>query len=189
MTTVTTVLAIGATGNIGRLVVDELLARGVTVRALVRDVARARSILPDAVEVARGDLATGEGLAAAVDGVDAIVLTHGGETREVDYDGVRRILEALDGRVPRIVLMTSMAVSRGGDQYGGLLHWKRRAERLVRAYGAPYTIVRPGWFDYQGGDENAVLFEQGDVRDVDVRKGVTLAWLYKLLSLNQSLEL
>jgi uncharacterized protein YbjT (DUF2867 family) len=26
--------------------------------------------------------------------------------------------------------------------------WKRRGERLVRASGLPYTIVRPGWFDY-----------------------------------------
>lgn len=42
--------------------------------------------------------------------------------------------------------------------------WKRREERLVRASGLPYTIVRPGWFDYNAPDEHTVLFLQGDTR-------------------------
>lgn len=41
---------------------------------------------------------------------------------------------------------------------------KRRAERLVRASGCPYTIVRPGWFDYNKGDEHKLTFLQGDAR-------------------------
>lgn len=61
--------------------------------------------------------------------------------------------------------MTSIGVSRRGA-YGGstgqLLEWQRRSERLVRASGAPYTIVRPGWFDSVGpGNERPVL-EQTD---------------------------
>jgi uncharacterized protein YbjT (DUF2867 family) len=42
--------------------------------------------------------------------------------------------------------------------------WKRRAERLVRASGCPYMIVRPGWFDYNKPDEHHLLFLQGDPR-------------------------
>jgi len=42
--------------------------------------------------------------------------------------------------------------------------WKRRSERLVRASGLPYTIVRPGWFDYNRPDEHRLLFLQGDSR-------------------------
>jgi uncharacterized protein YbjT (DUF2867 family) len=42
--------------------------------------------------------------------------------------------------------------------------WKRRSERLVRASGLPYTIVRPGWFDYNGPDEHRLLLLQGDRR-------------------------
>ena len=42
--------------------------------------------------------------------------------------------------------------------------WKRRAERLVRASGHPYTIVRPGWFDYNEPDERQLVFLQGDRR-------------------------
>jgi uncharacterized protein YbjT (DUF2867 family) len=32
--------------------------------------------------------------------------------------------------------------------------WKRRGERLVRASGLPYTIVRPGWFDYNDAGQH-----------------------------------
>jgi uncharacterized protein YbjT (DUF2867 family) len=181
MSEISTVLAIGATGTIGRLVVGELLARGLTVRALVRDPERARRVLSPEVAFAVGDMATGEGLTEAVAGVDAIVFTHGGESRDVDYDGVRRVLEALGGAKPRISLMTSMSVSQGGDHYGGLMHWKRRAERLVRAYGAPYTVTRPGWFDLQGAGQNAVLMEQGDNSAVESRRGLSTDHLAKTL--------
>lgn len=177
MTAIANVLCVGATGTIGRLVVGELLGRGLRVRALVRDPERARRVLSPEVELAVGDMATGEGLRAAVEGVDAIVLTHGGEAREVDYDGVRRVLAALDRRSARIVLMTSMAVTQGTDQYGGLLNWKRRAERLVRAYGAEYTIVRPGWFDLHGPADRNVLMEQGDLADVESRRGLSTSHL------------
>ena len=42
--------------------------------------------------------------------------------------------------------------------------WKRRAERLVRKSGNEYTIVRPGWFDYNKSDEHKLVFLQGDTR-------------------------
>ena len=45
-----------------------------------------------------------------------------------------------------------------------LCGWKRRGERLVRASGLPYTIVRPGWFDYNKPDEQQLVFLQGDRR-------------------------
>jgi uncharacterized protein YbjT (DUF2867 family) len=34
----------------------------------------------------------------------------------------------------------------------------------VRASGLPYTIVRPGWFDYNEGDQHRLVFLQGDQR-------------------------
>ena len=42
--------------------------------------------------------------------------------------------------------------------------WKRRGERLVRAGGLPYTIVRPGWFDYNEPDQQHLVMLQGDRR-------------------------
>ncbi|WP_084077835.1 SDR family oxidoreductase [Demequina sp. NBRC 110057] len=167
-----TVLAIGATGSIGRLVVDDLIRHGFAVRALVRDPSRARATLPDSVDLVRGDLATGEGLADAVAAVDGIVFTHGGDPRTVDYEGVARLIDALGESRPRIALMTSMSVSVGSDVYGGVLHWKRRSERLVRAAGLPHTIVRPGWFDNETADQTGLVLEQGDATPLNDRRGV-----------------
>ncbi|WP_113717677.1 NAD(P)H-binding protein [Arthrobacter dokdonensis] len=54
--------------------------------------------------------------------------------------------------------------SRAGRLDGSAHDWKRRGERLVRASGNPYTIARPGWFDYNGGDQLAITLPQGDTR-------------------------
>ena len=163
------VLVVGATGGIGSRVVAAAQRHDLDVRALVRDPSRAERLLPGA-ELVRGDLEQPASLTQALRGVGAVVFTHGGNgspdaARRIDYGGVAAVLHALDGRTPRLVLMTSIGVSRRGA-YGGstgqLLDWKRRSERLVRASGAPYTIVRPGWFDSVGpGDERLVL-EQTD---------------------------
>lgn len=155
------VLVVGATGSIGRKVVAALGTHGLPVRALVRDLRRGRSILPG-VELVRGDLERPETLAAAVEGVDAVVFTHGGSGQRVDYGGVRNILAAFPGPLPRIALMTSIGVTHSGGAYRDLLEWKRRSERLVRASGAPYTIVRPGWFDNTSPGDEALTLEQGD---------------------------
>src|SRR4051794_25843872 len=93
----TRVLVVGATGSIGRLVVSAAARHGLTVRALARDVDRARRLLPDA-EVVAGDLTDPDGLTAAVADVDAIVFTHGsagGAYEDVDYGGVAAVLRAL----------------------------------------------------------------------------------------------
>jgi uncharacterized protein YbjT (DUF2867 family) len=65
------VLAVGATGSIGRHVVAEALAAGHSVRALGRD--RARADFPASVDPVVGDVTKPETVAAAVQGVDAIL--------------------------------------------------------------------------------------------------------------------
>jgi uncharacterized protein YbjT (DUF2867 family) len=167
-----TVLVVGATGSIGRLVVAEALSQGHQVRALVRDRSRARQ-LPASTEVVVGDLTRPETLAAAVAGVDAVVFTHGTDgggkagAEAVDYGGVRNVLDALGSRPGRIALMTAIGVTDHAGAYNRSTQahdWKRRSERLVRASGRPYTIIRPGWFDYNAPDELALVALQGDTR-------------------------
>lgn len=167
-----TVLVVGATGSIGRLVVDEAIRQGHAVRALVRDPARARGLPPEA-QMAVGDLTRPETLATAVDGVDAVVFTHGSDgagkvgSETVDYGGVRNVLAALGGRRVRMALMTSIGVTNRTGEHNRRTEahdWKRRSERLVRASGLPYTIVRPGWFDYNDPDQHRLVLLQGDTR-------------------------
>ena len=121
--TALTVLAVGATGSIGRHVVTEAAAAGHRVRALVRSRERA-ALLPAGTDAAIGD-------------------------------GVR------------IALMTAIGVTDRTGHYNQTTEahdWKRRSERLVRASGHPYTIVRPGWFDYNSPDQQRVVMLQGDTR-------------------------
>ena len=167
-----TVLVIGATGSIGRLVVEEAIRQGHAVRALVRNQRKVRSLRPEA-QVVVGDLTRPETLPAAVAGVDAVVFTHGSEgagkagAESVDYGGVSNLLKALGARTARISLMTSIGVTNRTGAYNRSTEghdWKRRSERLVRASGLPYTIVRPGWFDYNGPDEHQLVLLQGDKR-------------------------
>jgi uncharacterized protein YbjT (DUF2867 family) len=167
-----TVLVVGSTGSIGLLVVEEAVRQGYDVRALVRTPSKARRF-PAQVEVTSGDVTHPETLNAAVDGVDAIVFTLGSDGKgkvgaeNVDYGGVRNILRALGSEKPRIALMTSIGVTNREGSYNRSTEahdWKRRSERLVRASGLPYTIVRPGWFDYNGPNEHKLIFLQGDRR-------------------------
>ncbi|MEU4233445.1 NAD(P)H-binding protein [Nonomuraea sp. NPDC026600] len=67
-----TILVTGATGTVGRLIVDELARNGHQVRALTRDPAKAD--LPEGVEVVAGDLAEPNSLMAAFEGVEAVHL-------------------------------------------------------------------------------------------------------------------
>ena len=162
----TTVLIVGATGSIGRHAVAEALSQGYNVRALVRDQTRAARLLPSGVDLVIGDLTRPETLGPALDGVDAIVFTHGSTTserdvRDNDYAGVANVLKVLGGRRTRIALMTAIGTTRPGVAYA---QWKLRSERLVRASGSPYTIVRPGWFDYNEPGQRTIVMLQGDRR-------------------------
>ncbi|GAA4390058.1 SDR family oxidoreductase [Tsukamurella soli] len=158
-----TVLVVGATGSIGRLAVAAALDAGYDTKALVRNESQADSFPPRA-SVVVGDLTTADTLHAAVAGVTGIVFTQGshGDARQaelVDYGAVRNILSVLAAPA-RIALMTAIGVTKHTAGHD----WKRRGERLVRASGLPYTIVRPGWFDYNAPDQNRPVMLQGDTR-------------------------
>ena len=167
-----TILVVGSTGSIGSLVVNEALRKGHAVRAFVRSTAKARQLPPE-VQVAIGDITLPETLPAATDGVDAVVFTHGSDgagkigAEAVDYGGVRNVIMALPSRPVRIALMTAIGVTNRAGSYNQSTEshdWKRRAERLLRFSGLPYTIVRPGWFDYNKSNEHQLVFLQGDTR-------------------------
>ncbi|MGW4490551.1 NAD(P)H-binding protein [Streptomyces sp. NPDC004376] len=81
------------------------------------------------------------------------------DAEHVNYRPVRAVLDALKAPA-RIALMTALGVTKPTPGHD----WKRRGERLVRASGLPYTIVRPGWFDYNAPDEHRLVMLQGDRR-------------------------
>ncbi|WP_446045642.1 SDR family oxidoreductase [Streptomyces olivaceus] len=184
---ITNVLIVGATGSVGRLTVQAARRNGLHPRALVRDVQRATLLLPG-VEVVPGDLENPTSLRRAVEGADAIVLTHGsgGDPRpdaraHIDYGGVRNILQSLGSARPRVALMTSIYATR--TDVPGANPWKRRSERLLRVSGLPYTIVRPGWFDHAGPTQRRLVLEQGGTLDGGIaREQIAEALIRSLLT-------
>jgi len=164
------VLVLGGTGSIGRLVVARLVELGDQPRVLTRDPDRARRTLPPGTETVAGHLTDPASIPAALDGIDAVVMTHGapygsGDYAAVDYGAVPALLKALGGRVVPVALMSSIGVTATSGSSRDLLSWKHRGERLLRASGLPYTIVRPGWFDAGTGTEQHVDLRQGDLTD------------------------
>ncbi|WP_392565343.1 SDR family oxidoreductase [Utexia brackfieldae] len=154
MNNINRVLIVGATGSIGRFAVEEALTQKYDVYALVRDAHRAN--FDDRVHVIEGDLTN----YLTLDAMDAVIFTQGSYdsnmAESVDYNGVRNVLNALKGDLKRIALMTSIYSTADRENS----HWKRRAERLVRASGMTYTIVRPSWFDNNQRDELALVLTQ-----------------------------
>jgi uncharacterized protein YbjT (DUF2867 family) len=169
------ILVLGGTGSIGRLVLQRLVELGDDPRVLTRDPARARRLIGgdkrQDIDIASGDLTDTRSLRAALDRADGVVMTHGapygsGDYEAIDYGAVPTLLTALDGRTVRVVLMSSIGVTANdGGSSRDLLAWKRRGERLLRASGLPYTIVRPGWFDAGNGTEQHIDLRQGDLTE------------------------
>ena len=96
---ISTVLVVGATGSIGRLVVEEAVPQGYRTRALVRDPTRARQ-LPRSTESTPSCSPSG---------------SHSGkaDAERVDYGGVRNVLRAVGSRTVRVALMTARRVGVG----------------------------------------------------------------------------
>lgn len=166
------ILVAGATGSIGLHVVNIAIEMGHQPIALVRNKHKVKW-LPRGADVFYGDVAMPETLTHLPKDIDAIIFTLGSDgqgrigARAVDYGGVRNILQKFKDTPVRIALMTTIGVTErlgSWNQRTEVHDWKRRAERLLRASGHSYTIVRPGWFDYNNEDEHRIVMLQGDRR-------------------------
>jgi uncharacterized protein YbjT (DUF2867 family) len=125
-------LVTGATGNVGRPVVEGLVAAGAEVRALSREPASAG--LPAGVEVAATD-------ALPMDGVTALFLNPA-----VVWGSAEALLKkARDHGVRRVVLLSS-AAAFDTDPGNAIAVHHRELEQEIEASGLEWTFVRPGAF-------------------------------------------
>lgn len=135
------ILVTGATGNVGRPLVELLLAEGVALRALTRDPATLK--LPAGAEVMGADLLRPEQVKAAFTGVTSVFLNMSavGETT-ADF-----LAAAREQGVRRVVMLSSSSVRDGvAEQPSMLANWHKTSEDLVRESGLEWTILRPGEF-------------------------------------------
>jgi uncharacterized protein YbjT (DUF2867 family) len=121
-----TILVTGATGNIGRRIVDHLIELGANdIRALTKNPAKAN--LPDGVRAVTGYLGNPDSLRPALDGVERMYLAPLPETLDATLDLVKK------APVEYVV-----ALSGGGD-------WQEHADKIV-ASGLVNTQLGPGEF-------------------------------------------
>jgi uncharacterized protein YbjT (DUF2867 family) len=132
------ILLTGGTGTLGRLVVALLRDAGLEVRLLSR-----RSHEPgDGVEYVTGDLATGEGLAPAVDGAETVLHLAGGP--KGDDEATRNLVRAASRAGVRHLVSISVV---GADRVPlGWFRSKLGAERAVADSGLPWTTLRAAQF-------------------------------------------
>ncbi|MFL1431085.1 MULTISPECIES: SDR family oxidoreductase [unclassified Nocardiopsis] len=143
------ILVTGGTGRLGRAVVRRLAAEGAAggsdpaeVRVLTR-----RAADPGGHEPFRrmvGDLSTGAGLAAAVDGATTVLHCATTNGRR-DVETTRRLVDAArrTGRDPHLVYVSIVGVDRIGLPY---YRAKLAAEHLVSGSGLPWTVLRATQF-------------------------------------------
>ena len=136
-----TILVIGATGRVGRHVVQQLVKRGADVRVLSRDPAKAE--FPAGVEVVKGDLLVIERLRTAFSGVSTLFLLNA-----VTGDEFTRALITLniarESGVDRLVYLSVIHA----DRFVNVPHFavKSGAERMIEQMGLGATILRPSYF-------------------------------------------
>lgn len=136
-----TILVTGATGNVGRQVIEHLVNRGADVRALVRDPSKVN--FPEGVNVVKGDFLDVDSLRSAFDGVSTLFLLNA-----VVPDEFTQALIALNVArsvgIERIVYLSVIHA----DVYVNVPHFagKFGVERMIEQMGFHATILRPAYF-------------------------------------------
>lgn len=165
-----TILVTGATGRVGRHVVEQLSVRGAAVRALTRDPAKAN--FAAGVEVVVGDLLDIDAMRSALAGVKTLFLLNA-VTGDEFTQAIIALNLAREAGIDRVVYLSVFDADRAVN----VPHFavKHGAERMLEALGFSATILRPTYFI-----DNEVMI-QGVVKDYGVypmpigSKGVAMA--------------
>lgn len=143
------VLVVGASGALGRPVVEQLLARGVAVRGLCRHPDTLRDLSAAGAEIVAGDLTDRASIVAALSGVTRVLaaahsLLGRGRWRSeaVDDTGHRALIDAARAAgVERFVYASALLAAP--DHPIDFARTKHAIEQAVASSGMPHAILRP----------------------------------------------
>ena len=184
------VVVAGGHGKIAMLLHPLLIARGDSVRALIRNPDHADEVRSAGAEPVVFDLETSDDAAPATRGADAIVFAAGaglGSSAErkwtVDYGAAAKLIDAAKRTgVERYVIISSIGAddppAEGGEVFGEYLRAKAKADEDLAAAGLDHTIVRPGMLtdgDPTGRIEAAPRVERAEIPRADVAAVVAAA--------------
>jgi NADH dehydrogenase len=151
------ILVTGGTGFVGTHLIKRLRNDHIPVRALVRKPGKTQALKDLGVEVAMGDISDMPSLEAAAEGCDQVMHLvgiiqegKGYSFRSVHVEGTRYVLGAAKKAGVRHFLHQS-ALGTREDAASEYYRTKWEAEKLVRASGLPWTILRPSLI-YGPGD-------------------------------------
>ncbi|MCC5639020.1 NAD(P)H-binding protein [Nostoc sp. CHAB 5844] len=162
----------GATGETGRRIVQELVARNIPVRALVRDVQKARATLPPDAELVAGDVLQPESLATALGDSTVLLCATGAKPSfdptgpyKVDFEGTKNLVDVAKAKgIEHFILVSSLCTSQlfhPLNLFWLILVWKKQAEEYIQKSGLTYTIVRPGGLKNEDNSD-AIVMQSAD---------------------------
>ncbi|MDX5629415.1 MULTISPECIES: SDR family oxidoreductase [unclassified Brenneria] len=135
----------GASGQLGRLVIEQLLAKQPAgdILALVRDVTKVADLAARGVQVKAADYNQPDSLVAALQGVDKLLLISSSEVgkRAAQH---RNVIEA--AKQANVKLLAYTSILHADRSPLGLAKEHRETEELIKASGLPYTLLRNGWY-------------------------------------------
>jgi uncharacterized protein YbjT (DUF2867 family) len=137
------VFVIGATGNIGRELVEQLARAGVCVRVGVRDPAKAAGLAAAGIEIAAADYDKADPLAFAMKGCEKVFFVNPLTHAMADQAAVVAQAAKRAG-ITHVVRSSGMGADAPSPTLLG--RWHREAEKAIEASGIPYTHLRPNSF-------------------------------------------
>ncbi|WP_316751355.1 SDR family oxidoreductase [Streptomyces herbicida] len=136
----------GATGRLGRLVVEDLLRRGVAPHDIIatgRDVNRMTGLAEQGVQVRRADFADPGSLTEAFKGARKVLLVSTSTVGERLGNHTRAIDAAREAGA-ELIVYTSTLNARTADMLLAEAHAK--TEQYLRDSGVPFVVLRNGWY-------------------------------------------
>ncbi len=135
----------GATGQLGRLVLKSLLNRvpAAQLRAVVRNPAAAADLAALGVEVREGDYSRPETLAAALQGVDQLLLI---SSSELGHRAAQHQAVIAAAQRAGVKLLAYTSVLHADQSPLGLAAEHRETEAALKGSGLPWVLLRNGWY-------------------------------------------
>jgi uncharacterized protein YbjT (DUF2867 family) len=137
------ILLTGVTGKTGGETAKQLLAKGVKIRAIVRNPAKAEDLKAAGVELVVGDIGDAAVVRQALQGVEkAMLVLPNGKTQQANEQQFTDLAKAAG--VKHLVKMSSMEAVAHAETPIPQAHWA--VEEYIRASGIPWTMVKPNFF-------------------------------------------
>jgi uncharacterized protein YbjT (DUF2867 family) len=177
-----TVVVAGATGRAGRLIVDELLKRGIPVRAMIVrpfDAPTPPVLDREGIEIVEGSLESPDMLDNVMNGADYVISAIGSTKmfskatfEKIDVQGNQNLaVAAKKNGVKQIIIISTVGAGNSKYAMTTIYRWmmlqiiaaKTKMEEIVKGIGIDYTFIRPGGYTEKEVSGGIAIGEGGKI--------------------------